>query len=418
MIRTPGTRFLLYPQAPVLHTAELETVWVSPPPGSIRPGPADHRMYAVDAIGKLPYEFPYLPPYRGPARPPVAPDRDGHFDYLVPGDPGFAAAHMYGSVRRVLDVWEAYFGRPIPWHFGDRRLELVPAVDWDNAHSGYGFIETGYGEAEDGARHPYCLNFDVLAHELGHSILFAEVGVPAPPAMTAEYRGFQESAADLIALVAALHFESVVERLLRTSCGNLYALNEVNRIGELSETEQVRVASNEFRMSEVPDPRTPAAELTQPEIHHLGEPLTGALFDVFVEVFQADLVAAGLIGADLAALSYGSAGDPGQLEAVERGFAHAYRGRHAAFKTVLLGARDYLGALLAGAWTRLSPQFLRYADVGRAVLAADRALTGGRQQRVIRDSLAWREIGLPVASVGLRGLSYWERWRLAHEGIT
>jgi hypothetical protein len=168
----------------------------------------------------------------------------------------------------------------------------------------------------------------------------------------------------------------------------------------------------------VPDPRTPAAELTQPEIHHLGEPLTGALFDVFVEVFQADLVAAGLIGADLAALSYGSAGDPGQLEAVERGFAHAYRGRHAAFKTVLLGARDYLGALLAGAWTRLSPQFLRYADVGRAVLAADRALTGGRQQRVIRDSLAWREIGLPVASVGLRGLSYWERWRLAHEGIT
>jgi hypothetical protein len=236
LLQATGTRFKLYPQAPVLAAfAEPETVWVSQRPDTIQPGPADDRIYVVEPVDKpRVYDFPYLPPYRGPTRAPVAPGRDGHFDYLEPGDSGFEAAHMYGTIRRVLDIWEGYYGRGIPWHFRDHfeQLELIPFVNWDNAQSGYGFIEAGYGETETGARHPYALNFDVLAHELGHSLIFSEVGVPPPATMTAEYRGFQESASDLVALVAVLHFDSVVDRLLRTSNGDLYTLNELNRIGE------------------------------------------------------------------------------------------------------------------------------------------------------------------------------------------
>ena len=126
-IRARGTRFRLYPQTPVLEVHRLrgpETVWVSPPPGSIGPGPNDERMYVADVIGKKPYEYPYLPPYRGPTHPAVRPGPDGHFDYLEPGDPGFLAAHMYGTVRRVLDVWEGFLGRPIAWHFRDRYQRL------------------------------------------------------------------------------------------------------------------------------------------------------------------------------------------------------------------------------------------------------------------------------------------------------
>jgi hypothetical protein len=424
MIRARGTRFSLFPQPPVLKEVELETVWVSPPPGSIGPGPSDDRMCVVDAIGKAQYEQD-SPPYRGAANPPVAPGRDGHFDHLRPGDRGFAAAHLYGSSRRVLDIWEGYFGRRIPWYFRDRfeRLELVPWVDWDNAHSGPGYIEMGYAETEDGARHPHYLNFDVIAHELGHTVLFSEIGVPPPGTVTAEYRGFQESGADLFAVVATLHFDSVVERLLRSTHGNLYSLNELTNVGELSDTEQIRVACNAHRMSDVPDPRRPVSELTQPEIHDLGEPLTGGIFDIFAEAFQADLVAAGLISDGLAAMSYGIPAHPQQLDAVARGFARAYRGQHERFKAVLLGARDYLGALLVCAWARLSPGFLRFADVGGALVAADRVLTGGRRQRVIRESLAWREIGLSMdgrevaAPVSFKSLPYRERWQLAREGL-
>jgi hypothetical protein len=57
--------------------------------------------------------------------------------------------------------------------------------------------------------------------------------------------------------------------------------------------------------------------------------------------------------------------------------------------------------LLVETWTRLSPHFLRYADVAGALIAADRTLTGGRRQRIIRESLAWREIGLPMDRHGI-----------------
>ena len=70
------------------------------------------------------------------------------------------------------------------------------------------------------------------------------VGVPDPRTTDAEYYGFQESAADLTALIAALHFDSVVDELLTTTHGNLYTLNLVNRIAELSSNEQIRLAAN------------------------------------------------------------------------------------------------------------------------------------------------------------------------------
>src|SRR5512146_1719433 len=99
-----GTRFRLFPQSPSLKAyRNPETVWVSPQPGTIGPGPSDDRMYVIDAIDKQHYEYPYLPPHRGRKRPPVFPDRDGHFDYLRVDEPGFRSAHMYGAVRRVLD---------------------------------------------------------------------------------------------------------------------------------------------------------------------------------------------------------------------------------------------------------------------------------------------------------------------------
>ena len=68
-------------------------------------------------------------------------------------------------------------------------------------------------------------------------------------------------------MIAVLHFDSVVDGLLRSTRGNLYLPNELNRIGELSDTEQIRVASHSLTMADVPDLSTPAAELSQPQRH-------------------------------------------------------------------------------------------------------------------------------------------------------
>jgi hypothetical protein len=391
-----ATRFRLFPQPPVLAAfAEPETVWLSLPPEAIGPGPQDERIYVADAVAKTHYyEFPTLPPYPGEVYPAVRPGPDGHFDQIPADSREFRAAHMYGTIRFVLDVWEGYFGRTIDWHFRAdfQRLELVPWVDWNNAQSGWGFIETGYRQAQSGERVPLSLNFDVLAHELGHSILYSEIGIPPEGQSNAEYQGFHESASDLVAILSALHFDSVVDLVLERTAGNLYLRNVLNRVGEISPNEQIRLASNRLRMSDVPSINTPVEALTQPERHRMGEPLTGAVFDTLVEVFQQKLVDAGLISAELDDASRRGGPLGTTDERVQSAFEVAYRENHGGFKTALLEARDYMGMLLARTWSQLGSD-LSFADVGRAMLRADLNLSGGHFQPEILDSLVWREIG-------------------------
>ena len=397
-VASRGTRFLLFPQAPIsAKSRPPEIVTVSPPAGSVRAGPQDARMYVADARDKRePYDPPYMPPYRGRTSPPVPPGPGGHFDHLRPGTRAFMAAHMYGTVRLVLDIWEHYFGGEIPWHFSDelRRLELVPMVKWDNAQCGYGFIETGFARGR-GWSHPFCLDFDVLAHELGHAFIYALLGIPPEDELAVQYLAFHESAADCTAMIAVLHFDSVVDDLLVASRGNLYLPNELNRIGELSDTEQLRSASHSLTMADVPDVDTPLDRLDQPDRHTIGLPLTGGVFDLLVEVFQEILVEEGLIDATLDVASRQEKGAP-EAE-VQVAFDRAYAGRHDAFKAALLDARDYVGRLLAGGWRRLDWN-VTFADAVAAILAADDEISGGVGHGLIRENFGWRGILPPPAA--------------------
>ena len=400
-IANTGTRFKLFTQARYLPSfSEPETVVVSVPPGLIQPGPADDRMFVVDAIGKKPYvPNGSLPQWQGGRHPAVRPGQGGHYDDIALGTRAFSCATMYATVRRVLDIWQDYFGRDIEWffrlHFA--RLELIPILEWDNAQSGYGFLEFGFGRLPLGGldyNNPYCQNFDVLAHELGHAIINAEVGVPSEATVTAQYGGFHESSGDLVAIVACLHFNSVVDYLLGQTSGNLFTVNELVRLGELSDGREIRVAFNYERMSTVTE-----------EPHHLSLPLTGAIFDIFVDVFQTELVKRGLISAELAARSTHGVAPNSMLAAIQREFDEAYLGHEADFKVALLTARDYLGRLLAHTWSALEPDYLSYRRIGRALMDADRLLTNGANHQSIRSSFAWREITLVDPSLMLHRLT-------------
>lgn len=389
-----GTRIRVYPQSPVLASVgEPETIWISPRAGTVGPGPGDDRMYVVDPLyPKAPYEIPARPPYRGPIRPPVRPDTDGHFDYLAPGTREFRAAHAYGVLRRVLDIWQGYFGRAIPWHFRDRYafLEVVPSLEWDNAHSGYGFIEAGVEVSDAGVFQHYAENFDVLSHELGHSIIFSEVGVPDREQLTAEFLGLNESLSDMVALVSVLHFDSVVNRLLDHTRGNLYTLNELNRIAEESESEQIRIASNGLKMSDVADAWSELPESC--DEHRLGQPVTGALFDILVDIFLDNVQAQGLAPAWLADASRAAPDEGIDYALIQREFDTAYERDPQAFKLALLNARDYLGFSLAASFQQLDPLILGFGELYSAMLIADETLTRGRNQDAIRECFEWREI--------------------------
>ena len=396
---TTGTRFRLFPQAPFLKPfGKPETVVVSPRAGTVGPGPSDERMYVIDPIGKdLSYgkakdrfgEAIYLvPPWPGPVRPPAMPDAEGHFDHIAVDAPEFELAHLYGAVRRTLDVWETYFGHRIEWHFARTfdRLEIVIQRNLaENAYMGYGFLEVGYHRRPDGSREPFSLNFDVVAHEVGHCIVYSIVGVPDPGTADAEYYGFHESAADLTALLTALNFDSVVDDLLESTRGNLYTLNVVNRIAELSDNQQIRLAANPLSLLDF--------RHGWRDEHDLAQPMTGAVFDIFVDIFHDALYARGLIDHRAEDVSDRLAYWPGYDRVIQPIFDAAYAEAPGKFRDALVASRDVLGAYLAETWRRLSPDNLGYVDVGRMLLAVDRRLSGGLYRENILRNLRQRAIG-------------------------
>lgn len=397
--RSSGTRFRLFSQPPFLAGfEEPETVLVSPPAGSIHPGPSDDRMYVVDPIGKTQaYGTPksrfgelYLPPWDGPVHPPAVPDADGHFDHLEVGTPEFEAAHLYGTARFVLDIWEGYFERPIPWHFRRlfERMELTLLPSMNNATMGYGFMEIGGYTTRSGEFRSFALNFDVIAHEIGHSIIYNEVGVPSPEGEQGEYFGFHESAADLVALIAALHFDSVLDHVLETTRGNLYALNKLNRIGELSEHEQIRAAANTMVLSDFSEGWI--------DEHQLAQPLTAAVFDIFVDIFHELLLDGGLISQELEDLSDQLEGLPEYEIVMQSQFDEAYARNPEGFKDALMLARDYIGTYLADTLRLISADFLGYDDVATALSHIDREISGGKYLRIIQPNFLWRDIGTAV----------------------
>lgn len=379
-----GTRFLLYPQPPhVSGYGRPEPVWISTSPGNIRPGPQDSRAYIADPIApKAPYEFPDLPPYRGPLQAPVEPGPDGHFDHLEPGTRAFVTAHAFAGVRRVLDIWESYLAGPLTWHFQPEieRLEIVPLIDWENAQSGFGFLELGVYRTDDGGFAPFALNMDVIAHEVGHAILFAIFDAPRGGANVLDFGAYHESAADLISLLTLLHFDNAVERLLRATRGNLLTLNELNRIAELSAERQIRMASNSRRMSETSD-----------EIHDRSRPFTGAVFDVLVETYHRELVRHDLIDERLLDL------DPMWLDAtdlewIDRHLALSFARQPFGFKAALAVARDAVGRTLCHSWDWIQPEAVTFRAAALAMTDVAAETGDDGFARNVEENFVWREI--------------------------
>jgi len=377
---TLGTRFLMFAQVPLVAGYEKpETVWISTPPDRLRAGPEDDRIYVRDPLlDKDPYEYPELPPFVGETYPPAQAGPDGHFDWLDPRSRQFRAAHAFASVRRVLDIWESYLGHPIVWHFAAtyERLEIIPWLEWDNAQSGYGYLELGQDTGPDGQRYPYALNFDVIAHEIGHAILFSLIGIPGDGLAKGDFAPFHEAGADLISLLSFLHFDSGLDRLLRHCAGNLLVLNELNRIAELAGDRQIRIASNARRLSEVTG-----------EVHDRSRPFTGAIFDTLVEDFHARLVAQGLADERLLGLPIQDASDD-LLGRVSELTASAFRARPFLFKSALAEARDAIALALARAWSSLDPDDIAFGRVASAIVSAVDEPLATR----FEESFVWREI--------------------------
>ncbi|WP_293864186.1 hypothetical protein [uncultured Alsobacter sp.] len=380
-----GTRFLVFPQPPFVPGYERpEVVWLSVAPGEVRAGPQDRRMYVASPTrAKRPYRYPDLPPLRGPRLPPVEPGPDGHFDHLDPASEDFLAAHVYACVRRVLDVCESWLGRPVPWFFEPTydRLEIVPVIPgWENAHSGFGFLEMGE-TAETGRPFPHALNFDAIAHETGHLILMGIAGTPRGKAGP-DFFAYHEAAADMVALLGLLQFDTAMDRILRRTRGNLLVHNELDRFAEISDERRIRSFSNSLKLSDVGS-----------EVHDRSKPFAGALFDALVEIHQTLAYERGLSGIDPRAFrDLRRELSDADIRGALGGDSGDYALRHFGLKGALAEARDVIGEALLGSWPRLDPDTLDFATAAEAFLEAASRGRARTYVAQIEDCFAWRQI--------------------------
>ena len=322
-------------------------------------------------------------------RDPVAPGPGGHFDHVTPGTDEFSAAAVFASVRCTLEVWESYFGRQIPWHFRERdpRLEVIPQVRDNTAWAGNGFVEFGRLGGL------LCENFDVVAHEVGHCLVRSVMGRPAGKPLA--FQAFDEASADLMAVVASLHFEEVVEHLMTHTRGNLFSTNILARVGELNRREQVRNVLNGWTMDRAEDE---FVDDDAPEVPALAALHRGRLRGAGGDLRAGPCSSAGWSREALVAtLADGAPAGSGP----DAARVPARLSRHeAAFTTALLDARDYFGRLLARTWEKTGAGPPERAPAPR--LPPGRRSHARRRRRAERRALPRAH---PAASSQRRGLA-------------
>lgn len=396
-----GTRFRIFAHSERLGFAD-EVVAVDAAPGSIGLGPADARITVIDALDKPPYcsdatgrvKKRPCPPYPadGPrTRRPAVPER-GHFAHIRPGSRAFSAAMAFAVIHLTLEVWEHYLQRRLTWHFAATAgpmLQVHPRIGTRNAWSGDGYLEFGYPDWDWTVSNPFAENLEVIAHETGHLIMKAAIGTMPDDQKSLQHRAHEEGAADLVALVVTLQFDSVIGHVLKATNGFLYTDSLLSRIGEWGHG-KADVERNAFNDA------TLAAVRTDPKLnkHKLSAPFTGAVYDLLVEIFVDHLATAGVITRQLAADCRHEPGTP--VADLSAHFARAVRGRQGVFAEALRQARDEVAGLLAGAWRRTGPGSVAYDRVLANLLAADAELGFGRAAS-IREVFGLRGI---VAAAG------------------
>ena len=308
-------------------------------------GPVCRRVAVVDfdPEGGRPQPAPasFLPDPQTPA--------NGTYSIAGLGedDPATLAVNAFGTVMDTIAMVEEPngLGRRIAWGFDGPQLLVVPrAGEWANA-----FYERATRSLQFfsfTARQRWihtALSRDIVAHECAHAILDGVVPT-LYDAITPQSHAIHEAVADLVAVLMAVRSRPLRARVLAETGGRIDESTAFNSIAEDfggPRLQQERPGAlrdlNERRTLAETDPTDP---------HALSVVLSGALYQTLVDVF------------DGYAADYRRQGSSPEAAAQK---ALAVSGP-LFFRRLLLRGLDYL-----------PPGELTFADVARALLAADRA---------------------------------------------
>ncbi len=337
-------------------------------------GPASRRLAVVD-----------FDPNTGAPLPPPAlfrpPERDDaeRGSYATPEDLTSAAAlaiNAFGTALLTINMFEGgdALGRPVTWAFDGEQLLIVPRAGrmanafYDRSTRSLQFF---WFTANSGNTVYTALSRDIVAHECGHALLDAVVP-SLYDSTTPQSIAIHEAVADLIAVLVALDSGSLREAVLAQNENNLGGANAFSRIAEkfgMSRVGSGTVQPQQLRGLFNEDTITTLAGASP---HILSTLLSAIFYDTLNQIYDARY--ARLIKTPL---------ENGKLRTSDQAANKALGSAHMFFRSLLLRGIDYL-----------PPGELSFADVGRAALAADRAIVSDEaateERRERRAALAER----------------------------
>ena len=317
------------------------------PPDGFLDGPACRRLAVVDFDPATGVPLPPPVTFQSP-RPGAVTGR-----YRAQGDETSAsslAINAFGIAFKTIAMFErdSGLGRPVQWAFPGEQLLVVPrAGEWANAcyDRRTRSLQFFWFAADDQAIYT-ALSRDIVSHECGHALLDAVVP-SLYDSMGGESIAIHEAIADLVAVLTAIDSDDLRVRVLALVGNDLSGDNAFNSIAE--EFGRAR------RTADMPDRRALRAlhntvrlqDVSRTDPHRLSTVLSGILYDTLSQTYDSvrERVAATEPELSAAAVANKALGVAGRLT-----------------QRLIIQGVDLL-----------PPGELGFADVGRAILAADRA---------------------------------------------
>ncbi|MFL6237072.1 MAG: hypothetical protein ACJ76N_28335 [Thermoanaerobaculia bacterium] len=341
-------------------------------------GPVTRRVAVLDfdpATGALASGARYVPPKPG--------RKFGGYQTSDPVDihsGPFIQVSAFATVLETMAMFEEpdALGRPLTWAFEAPQLLVVPrAGEWANAfyeresHSLQFFFIT---PAEEGKPAVYAsLSRDIVAHETAHAILDGIVPT-LYNSITPQSLGLHEAIADLTALLISFRSRKLRESVLDRTGGNLNDSTAFSAVAQefalaRDPGSKPKYLRNLFNHKTL-DPNDTSLDadghpnrIVRFEPHALSEVMSGALYAVFVRIYDSLKTTPGW--------STGKA---------------------------LFVAGDRLKRMALRTLDYLPPGEVSFADYGRAVLAADQA--GHPKDGEVRDWLKEEFVRRAMAASG------------------
>jgi hypothetical protein len=361
---------------------------------------------------------------------PASPERPGR--YVAARSPREAgepvgrqegSVSVFGTVLKTLAMFEEpdALGRRVVWAFDAPQLLVVPrAGEWANAfyeRESHG-LQFFYFTAPGGRRIHTAHSQDIVVHETAHAVLDG-IAPDLYHAYSPQALAIHEAVADLTALLSAFRSRTLAEQVLQDTGGSIARSTAFTGIAEqfAGALQENRPYLRDLANTKSLRPRARRADrVDRSDPHDLSEVLSGALYAIMVRLHESLKAEFAVGAAPRASLveaeesryqqvkqavrdATGASAAPGAVAEEPPGAG----AMSVAFKALFVGAERFKRTLYRGL-DYLPPGDVSFADLGRAILAADQAShpDSSEQRDWIREEFVRRGIVASSADLDVR----------------